>query len=93
MNQDLFFYTKRLNRFFSTYHMILYISIAGIFMAIIMYLLFTIYMTATTPPVSTTQITTTFNEQAVTEIQGLHSQTDTIEDIETPTGRINPFAE
>lgn len=81
---------SNLNRF----HPVIYISIASLTLAAIVFVFYNVYMASTVPNDNSAVIDASFNKQTIDKIRQLQSAQDKgTQTTPLPEGRVNPFVD
>ena len=83
---------KQAGQFLAKHHVVLFLSLIGLILAIAIYMMYQVVQTTFAPPVVTSSTIVGFDQKTIDQIKDLHdSSSDTT--IQLPSPRPNPFAE
>ena len=93
MNLNTYDIVASIKGFFNKHHIVLYIVAASIFMSVIIYILYTIFMTASAPTQTQPVTIGNFDEKTILQIKRLHDSSSPDTTFALPSPRSSPFAE
>lgn len=93
MTPELYEYSKKIKTFFGKHHAILYVIFAGIFMSIIVYILYQIFVTASTPAETKPLTIGNFDKKTINEVKKLQDSKNATYNYTLPSPRPSPFVE
>lgn len=82
-----------LKSFLAKHHPVLFISLITLLLAAAVYTLYDVVANATAPVEDATSTIVKFDQKTIDKIKELHDSSDTVEKLDLPSPRSNPFVE